>query len=172
VDLIFPSDAVIVVAGVPGAGKTTLLRRAVDRSATRVVDTDDRKRRGPFLYPGHYARIAAAIAGRKPVVIHSRGTLPLARRTIALLARLRGRPAHLVLLHADRASAESGQRRRGRTVSQQEMDRQVERWHELMAAGGPQDEGWASVRVLDRETAARVDALRCVPAFRTVPQAV
>jgi hypothetical protein len=52
------------------------------------------------------------------------------------------------------------------------MDRQVERWHELMAAGGPQDEGWASLRVLDRETAARVDALRCVPAFRTVAQAV
>ena len=60
-------------------------------------------RRGPLLYPGHYARIAAAIAGGRPAVIHSRGTLPIARRTIALLARLRGRPAHLVLLHADRA---------------------------------------------------------------------
>jgi len=171
VDLIFPSDSVIVVAGVPGAGKTTLLRRAVDRTASRVVDTDDRTRRGPFLYPGHYARIAAAIAGRKPVVIHSRGTLPAARRMIALLAKLRGRPAHLVLLHADRASAEAGQRRRGRTVSQDEMDRQVERWHELMAAGGRADEGWASVRVLDRETAANVGALQFVPAFHAVAQA-
>ena len=91
-DLTFPSDSVVVVAGVPGAGKTTLLRRAVDRSVARVVDTDDRARRGPLLYPGHYARILAAIAGRRPVVIHSRGTLPLTRRTIALLARLRGRP--------------------------------------------------------------------------------
>ena len=86
VDLIFPSDSVIVVAGVPGAGKTTLLRRSVDRAAARVVDTDDRARRGPLLYPGHYARIALAIAGRKPVVIHSRGTLPATRRMIALLA--------------------------------------------------------------------------------------
>ena len=56
--LSFPSDAVVVVAGVPGAGKTTLIRRAVDREAARVVDTDDR-RRGRLLYPGHYARIAA-----------------------------------------------------------------------------------------------------------------
>ena len=45
-------DSVVVVAGVPGAGKTTLLRRAVDRRVARVVDTDDRARRGPLLYPG------------------------------------------------------------------------------------------------------------------------
>lgn len=68
VQLAFPSDAVVVVAGVPGAGKTTLIRRAVDREVTRVVDTDDR-RRGRLLYLGHYVRIAAAIAGdRKSVV--------------------------------------------------------------------------------------------------------
>jgi len=30
VQLTYPSDAVVVVAGVPGAGKTTLIRRAVD----------------------------------------------------------------------------------------------------------------------------------------------
>jgi GTPase SAR1 family protein len=171
VDLIFPSDSVIVVAGVPGAGKTTLLRRAVDRSVARVVDTDDRARRGPLLYPGHYARIAAAILLRKPVVIHSRGTLPFTRRTIALLARLRGRPAHLVLLHADRASAEAGQRRRGRAVSQEEMDRQVARWHALMEAGGPVGEGWATVRVLDRDAAAGVGSFGFAPAPRPVLQA-
>ena len=168
--LTFPSDAVVVIAGVPGAGKTTLLRRAVDRRVARVVDTDDRARRGPFLYPGHYARIVAAIAGRRPVVIHSRGTLPLTRRTIALLARARGRPAHLVLLHADRASAEAGQRRRGRTVSHDEMDRQVKRWRELIDAGGPLGEGWASVEVLDREAAADVRALEFVPVAQSLPQ--
>ena len=36
----FPFDAVVVVAGVPGAGKTTLIRRAVDRDAVRVVDME------------------------------------------------------------------------------------------------------------------------------------
>jgi predicted kinase len=170
-ELIFPSDAVIVVAGVPGAGKTTLLRRAVDRAAARVVDTDDRPRRGPFLYPGHYLRIAAAIAGGRPAVIHSRGTLPVARRTIALLARLRGRPAHLVLLHAERDVAETGQRTRGRVVARAEMDRQVARWEQLVAAGGPAGEGWASVTRLDREQAAGVNALRfaAAPALMPVP---
>src|SRR5690242_2679572 len=121
-ELIFPSDSVIVVAGVPGAGKTTLLRRAVDRQGATVVDTDDRPRRGRLLYLGHYARIAAAILAPRPAVIHSRGTTAIARRTILTLARLRGRSAHLVLLHADRATAEAGQRARGRTVSDQEMD--------------------------------------------------
>src|SRR4051812_48716260 len=119
-DLIFPSDSVIVVAGVPGAGKTTLLRRAVDRDQATVVDTDDRPRRGPLLYLGHYARIAAAIAANHPAVIHSRGTHAGSRRAIVALARLRGRPAHLILLHADRATAEQGQRARGRTVSHDE----------------------------------------------------
>ena len=153
--LAFPSDAVVVVAGVPGAGKTTLIRRAVDREVTRVVDTDDR-RRGRLLYLGHYVRIAAAIAGRRPVVIHSRGTHPAARRAIAALAALRGRSAHLVLLDAARDEAEAGQRTRGRTVSPGEMDRQVARWRRLMARV-PAGEGWASVVTLDRAQAARTD---------------
>ena len=161
-ELSFPSDAVVVVAGVPGAGKTTLIRRAVDRDVARVVDTDDRPRRGRLLYLGHYARIAAAVVRRRPAVIHSRGTQPASRRAIAALAAVCGRPAHLLMLDADRGEAESGQRARGRTVAPEEMDRQVARWRRLIARG-PGDEGWASVVVLDRTQAARVDAL----AFRT-----
>jgi hypothetical protein len=161
----FPADAVIVVAGVPGAGKTTLLRRAVDREHATVVDTDDRTRRGPLLYLGHYARIAAAIAGHKPAVIHSRGTKTIARRTILTLARLRGRPAHIILMHADRQTAEAGQRARGRTVPAAEMDRQVADWQGLLADGGLHEEGWASVAFLTREQAATVGALRFVPAY-------
>jgi hypothetical protein len=166
VELSFSSDSVVVVAGVPGAGKTTLIRRAVDRDAAVVVDTDDRPRRGRLLYFGHYARIVAAVAGRRPVVIHSRGTQPAARRAIAALTALRGRPAHLVMLDADRCEAESGQRERGRRVAPAEMDRQVARWRRLMA-GGPGDEGWASVVVLDRAQAARVQAF----AFRAPVEA-
>ena len=163
VDLWFPSDAVVVIAGVPGAGKTTLIRRAVDRHGVRVVDTDDRERRGPLLYLGHYARIAAAIAGRRPVVIHSRGTHPAARRAIAALAALRGRSAHLVLLDTARDEAEAGQRKRGRTVPPDEMDRQVARWRRLMARR-PGGEGWTSVVTLDRAQAARAEAFE----FRTM----
>ena len=58
VDLTFPSDAVIVVAGVPGAGRRRCCAGPSIAAVARVVDTDDRARRGPLLYPGHYARIA------------------------------------------------------------------------------------------------------------------
>jgi Viral (Superfamily 1) RNA helicase len=170
VELSFPTDAVVVVTGVPGAGKTTLIRRAVDRDLTRVVDTDDRPRRGRLLYLGHYARIVAAVLRRRPTVIHSRGTHPMARRAIRALAALRGRPAHLVMLDADRGEAESGQRARGRTVAPEEMDRQVARWRRLMARR-PADEGWASVVVLDRAQAARVDALAFHAALEVRPAA-
>ena len=160
----FPSNAVVVVAGVPGAGKTTLIRRAVDRDVARVVDTDDRREGGRrrLLYAGHYARIVAAVAGRRPVVVHSRGTHPAARRAIAALAALRGRPAHLVMLDADRGEAEAGQRARGRTVAPAEMDRQLARWRRLMARRP--ERGWASVVVLDRGRAAGVEAFAFEPA--------
>lgn len=150
----FPSDAVVVVAGVPGAGKTTLIRRAVARDAVRVVDTEDRRERGARAsYLGHYLRIVGAVAGRRPAVIHSRGTHAVSRRAIALLARLRGRPAHLVMLDAPREAAEAGQRRRGRMISEAAMERQMARWRRLMRRI-PAGEGWASVVVLDREQAA------------------
>ena len=162
-DLRFTSDAVVVVAGVPGAGKTTLIRRAVDPATVRVVDTEDRRERGERAsYLGHYARIVGAVAGRRPAVIHSRGTHAAARRAIALLARLRGRPAHLVMIDAPRAAAEAGQRRRGRTVPEAEMERHVARWRRLMARV-PVREGWTSVVVLDREQAASTGGFDFIP---------
>ena len=172
VELSFPADAIVVVAGVPGAGKTTLIRRAVDRDDARVVDTDDVREAGGrrLLYAGHYARIAAAVVGRRPAVIHSRGTHPAARWAIASLAALRGRPAHLVMIDADRDEAEAGQRARGRTVAPAEMDRQLARWRRLMARR-PENEGWASVTVLDRRQAARVERLAFVPAVQAAPAA-
>ena len=170
--LIFPADAVVVVAGVPGAGKTTLIRRAVDRDLARVVDTDDLRAAGRsrLLYLAHYLRIAIAVGGRRPAVIHSRGTHPAARRAIALLAALRGRPAYLVMLDADRAEAEAGQRARGRTVAAGEMDRQEARWRRLMARR-PAREGWAAVVVLDRAEAARTEAFAFVPVTALRPAA-
>ena len=107
--LTFPSDAVVVVAGVPGAGKTTLIRRAVDRNAVGVVDTDDRREPGlrradwrGFLYAGHYLRIAVAIAVRRPAVIHSRGTRPALRR---LLVRSASRTRRRAARRAGRIAA-------------------------------------------------------------------
>ena len=157
--LTYPDNAVVVVAGLPGAGKTTLIRRTTSRSAAIVVDTDDQRRRGRRASNvRHYGHIAAAVWGRQPVVIHSRGTLGMLRRLITSLSLLRGRPAHLILLDAPRAAAEDGQRRRGRRVSQSRMDREAARWERLLRRG-VRREGWRSVTLLDRASAARVDEL-------------
>jgi predicted kinase len=160
VTLTFSADAVVVVAGLPGAGKSTLIRHAVDRRAATVVDTDDQRAAGRrrLLNPVHYARIAAAIARRRPVVIHSRGTHAGARRAIALLARLSRRPAHLILLDVGRSEAEAGQQARGRTIGRAEMERQVDRWQRLTPRALAR-EGWASVAILDRAQAARTRAI-------------
>jgi predicted kinase len=164
VRLTFTSGSVVVVAGMPGAGKTTLIRRAVDRTAVRVVDTDDHRRRVPALmYAEHYLRILLAVLGRRPAVIHSRGTHASMRRAIAVLARLRGRPAHLVMLDTGREEAEAGQRKRGRVIAPSEMARQAARWRRLMARR-PEGEGWTSVEVLDRSQAAQTSAIEFLPA--------
>ena len=158
--LTYPENAVIVVAGLPGAGKSTLIRRAVDRTAVRVVDTDDQRRAGRRASNvRHYGHIVAAVWGRQPVVIHSRGTLGTLRRLITLVSSLRGRPAHLILLDAPRAAAEEGQRHRGRGVSRARMDREAARWERLVRRG-VRREGWASVLCLDRPSAARVEQLQ------------
>jgi hypothetical protein len=160
VRLTFPESAVVVVAGIPGAGKSTLIRRAVDRSAVRVVDTDDQRRDGGRASNvRHYAHIVTAVWGRRPVVIHSRGTLGTLRRTITLLSSLRGRPAHLILLDVPREDAEAGQRARGRRVSRWKMDREGRRWARLRRRGARR-EGWSSVTVLDRASAAHIDGLQ------------
>jgi predicted kinase len=161
VRLTYPENAVVVVAGLPGAGKSTLIRRAVDRSAVRVVDTDDQRRNGRRAsYVRHYGHMLAAVWGRQPVVIHSRGTLGTLRRLITLASSLRGRPAHLILLDAPRAEAEAGQQRRGRRVSRARMDREAARWDRLSRRGVPRREGWRSVAVLDRGSAAALEGLQ------------
>ncbi len=159
---------VVVVAGLPGAGKSTLIDRAVDPAAWVVRDTDRLRarargilRRRPLLYAWHYLGIVDAILGRRPVVVHSRGTRGGLRRAIAALSRAVGRPPVLVLLDASPEAARAGQHARGRVVSEAEMDGEAERWLALLAAaeaGRLTREGWRRVVVLDRAQAARLHA--------------
>lgn len=163
------AQALVVVAGVPGAGKTTLIDRAVDRTATVVLDTDDRRRAGrasrwrTVRVAGHYRRIVAAVLGRRdvPVVVHSRGTGRASRRLLTGLARLAGRSAHLVLLVVSEPEAVAGQVRRGRTIRAREMRSHTRRLARLLTDPNAVEraEGWASVAVLEREQAAAVTDL-------------
>lgn len=173
--LVFPLAALVVVAGVPGAGKTTLIDRAVDRTRVRVVDTEDQRRAGHRRRPKpvraliHYLRIVRAIIGGSPAVIHSRGTRTATRRLLTTLARLRGRPAHLVLVVADPAEAVAGQHARGRTIDRDEMRGHVRRFARLAARSADDiahAEGWATVSIIDRADAAAIDAVH----FAASPQ--
>lgn len=165
----FPTDALVVVAGVPGAGKTTLIRRAVDRDVAKVVDKEDVRDaagRSPSL-PNvrHYVQLVRALRRPRPVILHTRGTSRAVRRLILTLAATARRPAHLILLDVDHQAAEAGQRDRGRMVGRGPMQRHVARWRRLVDR--PQRlrrEGWASVTVLSRAEAAGVLALDFRPA--------
>lgn len=170
--MVFEHDAVVVLGGVPGAGKSTLLRRAVDHDEVAVVDTDLRRAAGTasrwksVRVFQHYTALWRAVAGGRPVVLHSRGTTAFARRAVVRLARLHSRPAHLLLLDASREEAVEGQLDRGRTIAAHEMDLHVRRFARLLRTRGA-GEGWRSVTVLDRTAAAALPRLTFYAAARS-----
>lgn len=168
-DLTVEPDAVVVVAGIPGAGKTTLIDRVVDPGHAVIVDVERRRRTGrvprskPVRIAGHYRRIVGAVLLRTDafVVVHTRGTSVLGRRLVSALARVRKRPAHLVLLVAPAQEAVDGQKTRGRTIRAGEMGSYVRRFAGVVADHESIEhrEGWTSVTVLDREAATAVRML-------------
>lgn len=153
----YPTDGVVVLAGLAGAGKTTLIRSGVDRATTLVVDPEDRREgarvRIPskLLHARHFALTMRAAYRGGPVVVHSRGTSRLLRRMTARAAALGGHEAHLLLLDVARETAEAGQRSRGRTIGERRMERESARWDETMRRAV--DERWSSVRILGRDEA-------------------
>jgi hypothetical protein len=129
----FPAGSLLLVAGIPGAGKSTLIGRLFGSAPSDVLVLDSAdvraafaRRLGPALpyrlyrplvHTMHYARIAAwALGPRRNLVVHECGTRAWARRTVAALAALRLRPAHLLFLDTPPETALAGQHSRGRTV--------------------------------------------------------
>ena len=161
----------LVIAGVPGAGKTTLIRRVIDRDDVQVIDTDDRRAHAAatgetaprLLYLDHYRRIAVALASDEPVVVHTRGTHRALRLLLRAMAAHTHRSAHLILLNADRAEVELGQRDRGRTLGARKMDRQYARWNALLEHASERGrlfgEGWTTLNVFSRPQASDVRAV-------------
>ncbi len=199
----FRAGSVLLVAGIPGAGKSTLIHRLFGTAPADVLVLDSadiraafarRLGRGmpyrlyrPVVHTVHYARIAAWTLGpRRNLVVHECGTRDWARRTMALLAALRRRHAHLLFLDTPPEAALAGQRSRGRVVGTGSFLRHSRRWTRLrcavdMTAAPPvagsgatraeavrtrpsgvpdlRREGWASVRRLDRDDAAALRAI-------------
>ncbi len=164
-----PGRALLLVAGMPGAGKSTLLRGLPVRPGLRVLDSDRyRDRLGAALRPLPYrwyrplvhlwhrlGVVAAALSTAPTVVVHLPATGAGTRAVVARLARLTGRTPHLLWLHVDPAEALRGQRERGRVVPGSSFAGHAERAAAATArlraaAAAP---GWATVTVLDRDTA-------------------
>ena len=176
-----PPAALLVVAGVPGAGKTTWLSR-VDAPGSLVLDPEPiRARLGrrlgplpyrlwrPLVHAEHVARVLLALPGGSGVIVHDTGTRAWRRRLLAGLARRFGRSGHLLLLDVSAEAALEGQRRRRRALGAAAFTAHWRRWRRLRAGlpAGPSTpgtpgsalaaEGWASVRLLDRPAADRLD---------------
>ncbi|WP_131769661.1 AAA family ATPase [Candidatus Protofrankia californiensis] len=183
----YPSGTVLVVAGIPGAGKSTLIRRMFgDTTDVRECGQDAgplvldsagvrtalRARFGPrapyrlyrpAVHTLHYARIAWMTAWhRGDLVVHECGTRRWARQAITGLARLRHRPAHLILIDTPPADALAGQRARGRTVRSRAFRRHEQAWAQLRSAdpAALYREGWSSIQIIDRRSARTLTAIR------------
>jgi gluconate kinase len=158
----------VLVAGVPGAGKSTLIAGLRERPGTVVLDSDDHRaalaRRFPRLPYRRYrwlvhlrhrlAAIRAALSGAPTVVVHLPATSAALRGTVALLAALTGRAAHLLWLHVDPAEALRGQHDRGRLVPSGSFAGHVRRAAaatEVLRSG--RSTGWRTVTVADRAAA-------------------
>ncbi len=166
----FPSDAAVLVAGIPGAGKSTLLARAADPAGARVLDTDPLRGRWsrvlgplpyavwrPALHAAHWVAVWRAL-GRPggPVLVGEPGTRRLLRRTFVRRARRAGRTVHLLGIEASAADARAGQVARGRTIRPGSLERHAARWRRTRRDARVE---FDTIRLLTRADAARVSRI-------------
>ncbi|WP_433337993.1 AAA family ATPase [Spirillospora sp. CA-294931] len=182
-ELVYPSGALVLVAGLPGAGKSTLLDRLyglngdergpVRRGNVLVIDSRQARNRWsralrfvparaqiPLVLATHVWWILRAVSKGHDVVAHTRGTWPHILRMFAWLTGRRGGQVHLILIDVPPRTARQGQLARGRVVSTPTFARHVRRWRPLVerARTGTLPPA-AGATVLDR---AAVDHLRAI----------
>jgi predicted kinase len=177
--LVLPRRALVVVAGVPGAGKSTLLQRLRATSAPgsfSIRDPEDIRLRWervlggqhgyrvwrPLVYVEHYSRLAVALAGRRPIVLHDTATRTWTRRLLGRTAGLTGRPAVLLWIAVSLDEAMAGQRARGRTVPRRTVRKHWRRWSELRT-DTEHEPGFREVWTITRDQA-RVLTVTVAPA--------
>ncbi|WBQ08583.1 AAA family ATPase [Kribbella sp. CA-293567] len=168
----YPSNSLVVLAGIPGAGKSTLLRRLFPDPTgdVRVLDSEPIRNRWkpvlrsvpyavwrPLLHVTYYAQVLRAIRTEGPLVIHDCATKPLARQLIGRAAKLAGRPVHLIMLDVPAEVAKLGQRARDRVVREGSMETHSRRWPVLrdlaVTTPGRVVPGAASAVILTRDQA-------------------
>ncbi|WP_308416741.1 ATP-binding protein [Streptomyces sp. AJS327] len=115
----------------------------------------------PLVRIAHYLRLYAALASGAGVVVHDCGTQGWVRRWLAWDSRRRGRTLHLLLLDVPPEVALRGQSERGRGVSGYAFLRHRRAVRRLIteAESGVLPRGCASVVLLDRQSAARLDRI-------------
>jgi hypothetical protein len=114
------------------------------------------RRYRPLVHAWHrLALLVAAFSTVRTVVVHLPATSARTRAAVAWLARLTGRAAHLLWVHAAPADARAGQRARGRVVREASFAGHAGRALTTLAAlrDGPPP-GFVDVTVLDRGAAA------------------
>jgi predicted kinase len=144
-ELHYPTNAIVVLAGIPGSGKSTLLRRLFPKpNGVRVLDSEPIRNRWkpvlrnipysvwrPAIHLTYYTRVLRAMRTSGPLVIHDCATKPLARQLIGRAAQLSGRPVHLITLDVPTDVARLGQRARDRVVRPGTMRTHARRWPDL-----------------------------------------
>ncbi|WP_214102653.1 AAA family ATPase [Acrocarpospora catenulata] len=155
-EIVFPPRALVLLTGLPGAGKSHLLTQLYGLSGaeprplrvgqTLVIDSRQARVRWARLLPrlprraqtlvvhlSHVSRIARALPLGDAVVAHSRAAWPHLLYGFALLARLTGRPFHVLMLDVPPETAWAGQLARGRAASPASFARHRRRWEVLLS---------------------------------------
>ncbi|MGO4455854.1 AAA family ATPase [Streptomyces sp. M-16] len=176
VTLSYPSDAAVVVAGLPGSGKSTLLRAwssaalVVDPRATRT--SYEARLPGwlpyavyrPWARLGHLRRLRSEIRGGGPLLVHDCGSRPWMRRWLARTALRAGRPLHMVVLDVGPREALLGQHSRRRVTSRRVFGVHRRGLARLLARvereGLPAASGIGSMVLFDRGLRDRVTEVR------------
>ncbi|MFD9355725.1 AAA family ATPase [Streptomyces sp. NPDC060031] len=166
IKLSYPSNAAVVVAGLPGSGKSTLLRAwspaatVVDPRATRTAyeaRMPDWLPYGvyrPWARLSHMHWIRSEMRLSRPLLIHDCGSRPWMRRWLAHTAHRSRRPLHMVVLDVGPHEALSGQHARRRLASRRVFGVHQRGLSKLLACiahdGLPTTTGISSMVLLDR----------------------
>ncbi len=169
-----PGRTLLLVAGMPGAGKSRLLAglaAAHGAGSAELVVLDSEAYRvalrralpgvpyswyRPLVHLWHRLAVLLAAWSQAPtLVVHLPATDERTRTTVARLAAVTGRSAHLLWLDVDPVEARRGQEDRGRVVPEPSFAAHAGRAVTTAAAlrTGPPPAGWTTATVIDRAAA-------------------